>query len=216
MARPRPLGLEPDPLPRGFPGRVEFLKSARRLSQAPHLPQPEVCFCGRSNVGKSTLLNKLANRKQLARVSSTPGRTRLINFFDAQGRVTLVDLPGYGWARVTRGMQEEWGRTIREYLEDRPQLCLALLLVDLRRDPGDEERQLLDWFAQQGRMCLIVATKADKVRASRRTGRVRSMARSLGVPARDVVSFSALTGEGRDVLWGTILAAAREASGGDG
>jgi GTP-binding protein len=202
----RPLGLRPLPVPEGFPGRVDFIKSARGLGDSPHTDMAEVCFCGRSNVGKSSLLNTLANRKQLARVSGTPGRTRLINFFDAQGIVTLADLPGYGWAKVTRDMQAEWGRTIQGYLADRPQLALALLLVDMRRDPAAEERQLLDWFRERDRSCLIVATKADKFPTSRWPGRRRDIARSLDVPTEDVVPFSALSREGRDLVWGTILA----------
>lgn len=206
MSSPRPLGLRPVAVPEGFPGRVDFVKSARGLGDSPHTAMPEVCFCGRSNVGKSSLLNVLANRKQLARVSSTPGRTRLINFFDVQGVVALADLPGYGWAKVTRDMQAEWGRTIQGYLADRPQLVLALLLVDMRRDPADEERQLLDWFRDRDRSCLIVGTKADKFPTSRWPGRRRDIARSLDVPPEDVIPFSATSREGRDLVWGTILA----------
>ncbi len=205
MSRPRPLGIIPAPVPQGFPGRATFIKSAAKFSQTPHLPQPEVCFCGRSNVGKSSLINTLTNRRQLARVSGTPGRTRLINFFDIQSRVTFVDLPGYGWAKVPKDMQAHWGRTIRGYLEDRQQLALALLLVDMRRDPGDDERSLLQWFTQQGRSCLIVATKADKVPTTRQKARVRAIAGSLEVATRDIIAFSALTRQGRDLIWGTIL-----------
>lgn len=206
MSRPRPLGLVPRPVPEGFPGRVDFLKSASRLSEAPHLAQPEVCFCGRSNVGKSTLINALSNRRQLARVSQTPGRTQLINFFNVQDRLTLVDLPGYGWAKVPLAVKAGWGHTVRGYLEGRPQLVLAVLLVDLRRDPGDEERELLAWFSEQQRSCLIVATKADKVPSSRRGARVRALAGSLEVRTRDILPFSALTRQGRDLIWGTIFA----------
>lgn len=207
---PRPLGLIPEAVPQGFPGRVSFIKSAQTIDQAPHLPLPEVCFCGRSNVGKSTLINVLAGRRQLARVSGTPGRTRLINFFNVQDRVTLVDLPGYGWARGPRSDQEAWGRNINAYLSNRPQLSLALLLVDVRREPGDDERNLLAWFAVGGRRCLIVATKADKVASSRRRARVGAIASALDVPRRDVVLFSSLDRTGRDLVWGTILAATRE------
>jgi len=205
-ARRHPLGLRPAPVPEGFPGRADFVKSATRLAEAPHLPLPEVCFCGRSNVGKSTLLNTLCNRKQLARVSSTPGRTRLLNFFNVQDTVAFVDLPGYGWARAPKSMQAEWGTTIQTYLADRPQLVLSLLLVDSRRDPGDDERNLLAWFQATGRPCLVVATKADKIANSRRPARNKAIAQALGLATADVVPFAAPTREGRDVLWGLILA----------
>lgn len=206
MSGPRPLGMEVAPVPEGFPGRVEFVKSAHVLADCPHQPEPEICFCGRSNVGKSSLLNVLINRKSLARVSSTPGRTRLINFFNVQDRVTFVDLPGYGWAKVSRKMKAAWGETIRNYLEGRPQLCLALLLVDIRRDPGDEERSLLAWFQARELPCVVIATKADKVKPARQGARLRVIAQELSLSPRDVLPFSALTKKGRETVWGVILA----------
>ena len=198
--------LRPIAVPRGFPGRVGFVKSAEKLSQAPHTTLPEVCFCGRSNVGKSTLLNVLCNRRQLARVSSTPGRTRLINFFNVQDTLSLVDLPGYGWARVPREMKARWGQTVQEFLEIRHQLCLALMLVDIRRDPREEEKQLLSWFQHRGLPVLLVATKSDKLATSRRKARRRAIATELGVNPADVVLFSGPDKTGRDAVWGTILA----------
>lgn len=207
-----PFGVRPAPVPTGFPGRVDFVKSAAKLAQAPHSTLPEVCFCGRSNVGKSTLLNTLCNRKQLARVSSTPGRTQLLNFFNVQDVVTLVDLPGYGWAKTTRAMQAAWGTAIHDYLKDRPQLVLSLLLVDTRRDPGDDERNLLAWFQETGQPCIIVATKADKVGASQRKNRVTAIARALEVPSDHVVPFAAPSREGREIIWGAILAFAEKAT----
>ena len=206
MRPPPPLGLRPAEVPEGFPGRVEFIKSATRLAEAPHQVEPEVCFCGRSNVGKSSLLNVLTNRKQMARVSSTPGRTQLINFFNVQDLVTFVDLPGYGWARVPQAVQASWGRTIQGYLEDRQQLCLALLLVDMRRVPGDEERGLMAWFEERGLPCLVIATKADKVKRSQTGAALKAIAGALGVPKSDIVPFSATARTGRDAVWGSILA----------
>lgn len=196
------------PVPEGFPGRVTFVKSASRLQEAPHMALPEICVAGRSNVGKSSLLNTLAKRKGLAKVSQTPGRTRLLNFFDVQGVFALCDLPGYGFAKVDRAEQERWGEMVRGYLEDRPQLVLALLLVDIRRDPADEEKDLIAWFRAHDLDCLLVATKADKVPASRRGPRVSAIARSLGVQPAAVVAFSSLTKEGREELLSRLLAAA--------
>ena len=207
MSAPKPMGLTLARVPAGFPGRADFIKSASRLSEAPHHTLPEVCFCGRSNVGKSSLINCLTNRKQLARVSSTPGRTQLINFFNVQDRVAFVDLPGYGWAKVPKQMKASWGRTVQEYLSDRPQLALAILLVDLRREPRQEERDLLAWFKERDRRCLIVATKADKVSASKQKAHLQAIALALEVQRRDVLPFSALSKRGRDVVWGAILAA---------
>ena len=134
-----PLGLVPEPVTEGFPGRVSFVKSAAAMRDAPSSTLAEVAFCGRSNVGKSSLINTLCNRRQLARVSTTPGRTRLINFFDVQGRVMLVDLPGFGFATGVKAEVAAWGETIRGYLDDRRQLALTLLLFDERREPERED-----------------------------------------------------------------------------
>lgn len=206
MKPPPPLGLVPVPVPEGFPGRVDFVKSASKLAGAPHQVEPEVCFCGRSNVGKSSLLNVLTNRNRIARVSNTPGRTQLINFFNVQDVVTFVDLPGYGWARVPTAVKASWGQTVQGYLESRRQLCLALLLVDARRTPGDEERGLLAWFEEKGLPCLVVATKADKLKRSQLYKAISEIASALGVPRSDVVPFSAPSKAGREAVWGTIMA----------
>lgn len=185
---------------------MEFVKSASKLGEAPHQVEPEVCFCGRSNVGKSSLLNVLTNRNRIARVSNTPGRTQLINFFNVQDTVTFVDLPGYGWARVPTAVKASWGRTIQGYLESRRQLCLALLLVDIRRTPGDEERGLLAWFEERGLPCLVVATKSDKLKRSQVYKATSTIAEELGVPKSDVIPFSAPTKAGREAVWGSIMA----------
>ncbi|HRE90914.1 MAG TPA: ribosome biogenesis GTP-binding protein YihA/YsxC [Myxococcota bacterium] len=208
MSSRHPLGLPPMPPPEGFPGRVDFVKSAAHIKDCPSSQLPEVAVCGRSNVGKSSLLNTLCNRRQLARVSTTPGRTRLINFFDVQGRVMLVDLPGYGFARGDKKEVERWGETIQGYLADRPQLCLSLILFDARRLPEQEEEELLLWFKQAGRPTLAVMTKSDKVGRSEVLGRRRKAAEILGLPSRDVLPFSSLDQSGKDELWSAILSAA--------
>lgn len=207
--RSLPLGLPPIEVPLGFPGRVDFVKSAAHIKDAPSSQLPEVALCGRSNVGKSSLLNTICNRRQLARVSTTPGRTRLINFFDVQGRVMLVDLPGYGFARGDQREVEQWGQTIQGYLVDRPQLCLTLMLFDARRLPEREEEELLLWFRETRRPTLAVMTKSDKVGRSEVLSRKKKAAEILGIQARDVVSFSALDKTGKDELWGAILSAAQ-------
>ena len=194
------------PVPPGFPGRVTFIKSASKLSEAPHIPLPEICFCGRSNVGKSSLINTLCGRRQLARVSGTPGRTRLINFFNVQDVLCLVDLPGYGWAKVPAAMKRSWGNMVQTYLADRPQLVLAVSLMDIRRDPGSEERELLAWFKEHELPCLVIATKSDKVKRSQVRGRIQAIAKGVGIRPAQVLAFSALNRDGRDEVWGTLLA----------
>lgn len=203
-----PLGLPPLPAPEGFPGRVDFIKSAAHIKDAPSSQLPEIAVCGRSNVGKSSLLNTLCNRRQLARVSTTPGRTRLINFFDVQSRVMLVDLPGYGFATGNKKEVEAWGETIQGYLRDRPQLCLTLILFDARRLPEQEEEELLLWFRATSRPTLAIMTKSDKVGRSELLSRRQKAAQILGLPARDVLVFSSLDKTGKDELWSVILSAA--------
>ena len=189
-----------------FAQESTFLLGVARLQQLPNDSLPEIAFAGRSNVGKSSLLNVLTNRSRIARVSNTPGRTQLINFFNVQDVVTFVDLPGYGWARVPTAVKASWGRTIQGYLEDRRQLCLALLLVDIRRTPGDEERGLLAWFEERGLPCLVVATKSDKLKRSQVYKALKGIADALGVPKSDVIPFSATTRVGREAVWGSIMA----------
>lgn len=193
------------PVPKGFPGRVNFVKSAAKLNQAPHSVLAEVCICGRSNVGKSSLINVLTQRRQLARVSQTPGRTRLINFFNIQDRLMLVDLPGYGWAKVPKTMQFEWGKSIQSYLASRPQLRLALLLLDIRRDPSEQDKDLYAWFSANDRPCLLLATKSDKLSSSKRGPRRKAIAQAMGVATRDVVACSATSKLGVEDIWSILL-----------
>ncbi len=200
-------------VPQGFPGRVDFIKSAAKLSQAPHHAMPEICVCGRSNVGKSSLLNTICNRRQMARVSSTPGRTQLLNFFNVQDRLVLVDLPGYGWAKVPKSVKRQWGPAIETYLDDRPQLCLALCLIDMRRDPGNEELGLIAWFKERSLPVLVIATKCDKVPKSKRFSRVNKIAKALGVNPKSVLQFSSLKGDGKDLLWQHLLTQASRFEG---
>ena len=197
-------------VPKGFPGRVSFIKSASKLSESPHTTLPEICFCGRSNVGKSSLINTLCGRRQLARVSGTPGRTRLINFFNVQDLLCLVDLPGYGWAKVPAAMKRSWGDMVQRYLADRPQLVLAVSLMDIRRDPGPEERELLAWFQEHELPCLVIATKSDKVKRNQRKSRIQAIAKGYGLQASRVLAFSSLNRDGREEVWGTLLAHCEE------
>lgn len=161
---------------------------------------PEVAFAGRSNVGKSSLLNKLVRRKAFARVSKTPGRTREINFFRVNGHFVLADLPGYGYAQVSKERKQEWRPLIEGYLTRSPALRGVVQLLDVRREPTDDDRQMLDFLADLGAPTIIAATKIDKLPRAAAAERLAALARSLILDPEQVIPFSAVTGAGRDEL----------------
>lgn len=180
------------------PLSATFVRGVLAPDGMPRARLPEVAVCGRSNVGKSSLLNVLFGIRGLARVSRTPGRTREINFFAIAGRYHLVDLPGYGYARAPSRTKGLWGDLVRGYLEDRDQLAGIVQLVDARHDPGAQDREMLRWLPESGRPSLVVATKIDKLGNRERAERLRSLAAE--VDPLPVVAFSATTREGRDDL----------------
>lgn len=161
---------------------------------------PEVAFAGRSNVGKSSLLNRLIHRKKFARVSNTPGRTREVNFFKVNDAFVLADLPGYGYARVSKEKRAEWTPLIEGYLSGSPQLRGIVHLLDVRHDPTDDDRQMLDFLSELGVPAIIVFTKIDKLGTAQRAKRVFEIARDLGLDVEQTIAFSAVTGEGRNEL----------------
>lgn len=184
---------------------AEFAKSAARPDQYPKDGRPEVAFAGRSNVGKSSLLNTLLHRKELARTSKKPGKTRLVNFFNVNDSVYFVDLPGYGFAQVSKSVRERWARLINSYVYDRPELKLACHLVDARHEPTRRDHDLLALLDDAEIPTLLVATKVDKLKSSekaRLTARLRR-AFSLDEDAL-IVPYSSVTKEGLDELWGVI------------
>ena len=168
---------------------------------------PEVAFVGRSNVGKSSLLNRLVGRKKLAYISSTPGKTRLIHFYQvdrSSGHLWFVDLPGYGYAKVSKKESKSWRPLVEGYLDsDRP-IALVILLQDIRRTPGKDEQRLVDWLQERGISPLLVVTKADKVKSGRRKGAVQSICSTLAFDQGQLVVTSSQTGEGIDKLWQEI------------
>jgi GTP-binding protein len=161
---------------------------------------PEVAFAGRSNVGKSSLLNKLVRRKAFARVSNTPGRTREINFFKVNDRFVLADLPGYGYARIAKERKAEWRPLIEGYLQTSPTLRGVVQLLDLRRDPSEDDRQMLDFLAELGTPTVVVLTKTDKLKPREAADRVKAIGEMLQLDADQMIPFSAVTGAGRDEL----------------
>ena len=183
---------------------ADFVKSARDFSGCPDEGLPEVAFAGRSNVGKSTLINILVNRKNLARTSSKPGRTRLINFFRVNDKYMFADLPGYGWASVSKAERASWKRMVEDYLEGREELKAVVMIVDLRRGPEDEEQDLMAWLEHQGIPAVIVGTKADKLKRGALANARRRLADAVGVALDEVVVFSGKTRQGRDALWSRL------------
>jgi GTP-binding protein len=166
---------------------------------------PEVAFAGRSNVGKSSLLNRLVRRKRFARVSNTPGRTREINFFVVNKQFVLVDLPGYGYARISKERRAEWRPLIEGYLRTSVELRGIVQLLDVRHDPTEDDRQMLDFLASIGVPTVFALTKIDKLTAGQRNDRLAAVTDLLGASDEQVIPFSAVTGEGRDELAAALM-----------
>jgi GTP-binding protein len=171
----------------------------------PEAKLPEIAFAGRSNVGKSSLINKLVRRKKAARVSNTPGRTREINFFEVNGTFVLADLPGYGYARVSKERKAAWRPLIEGYLRGSPALKGVVQLLDARRKPSEDDLQMLEFLAQVGTPTIIVATKVDKLLKAERSKRIEELAQEAAVDLDQVIPFSAVNGEGRDELAEAIV-----------
>jgi GTP-binding protein len=186
---------------------AEPLAEADRPDLYPKAGAPEVAFLGRSNVGKSSLLNRLAGRRQLARTSATPGKTRKIYWYRLRrggAELWLVDLPGYGWARVSRQERRSWQRLVETYLGERRTLRTAVLLQDLRRDLGEDETLLLQWLAEHELPVLLALTKVDKLKPMRRAARVRELRACSGLEPARVIPTSAEKGIGIAELWRAI------------
>ena len=190
-----------------------FVAGATGLAQCPREPLPEVAFVGRSNVGKSSMINTLANRKQLVRVSNTPGRTRTLNFFDVtmesharKRTVRLCDLPGYGFAKVSKAERDDWHAMISEYLSQRTQLEVVVSIIDAEVGPTGDDGAMLDFLQDTPPQILVVATKLDRLNKAARKPRLAEIAKKLGVPPEAVVGFSATERIGVTEVWNRLLA----------
>ena len=171
-------------------------------SKIPDTDLPEVAFAGKSNVGKSSLINGLMNRKSLARTSSQPGKTQTINFYNINKFMYLVDLPGYGYAKVSENEKKKWGKMIENYLHTSKQLKAVFLLIDIRHDPSANDRMMYEWMVYQGFAPIIIATKLDKIKRSQIQKQVKTVKEGLGVrPGTAVIPFSAQTKQGREEIW---------------
>ena len=171
-------------------------------SKLPENTLPEIAFAGKSNVGKSSLINGLMNRKSFARTSATPGKTQTINFYNINDAMYLVDLPGYGYAKVSEQEKVQWGKMIERYLNTSKQLKAVFLLIDIRHDPSANDKMMYSWIVEQGFHPIIIATKLDKIKRSQIQKQVKAIKTGLNLlPGTIVIPFSAETKQGRDEIW---------------
>lgn len=184
---------------------AEYFISAVGPKQYPEADWPEVAFAGRSNVGKSSLINRLLNRKSLARTSSRPGKTQCLNFYNINEQFYFVDLPGYGFAKVAKNIKEQWGRMIEAYLRDRQNLRGVIHLVDVRHEPSSDDVIMYQWLKHYNIPVVVVATKADKISRGNYQKHSKIIRDKLQMPKTDLlILFSAETGQGKDELWQQI------------
>jgi len=187
--------------------RAEWLATAADPAGFPPPELPEVAFLGRSNVGKSSLLNALVQRRKLARISSSPGKTRLVHFYQVERpglETALVDLPGYGYAKVSKSERKKWQRLLESYLEGRAALRCAVLLQDMRRDLSEDETLLIDWLQERQIPVVLAITKTDKLKPMRRAARLRELRETITLPKASVVATSAQDKLGIDELWKAV------------
>ncbi|MCP4673039.1 MAG: YihA family ribosome biogenesis GTP-binding protein [Desulfobacula sp.] len=179
---------------------VEFVKSAVKPSHYPEYDIPEIAFAGRSNVGKSSLINTLIQRKDMVKTSSKPGCTQLINFFIINETLSFVDLPGYGYAKVSKKIRAQWQPMVEQYLSERRNLYGLILLIDIRRDPKQEEFDLIEWLKANKMPFLVILTKSDKISKTKQNKRILAICSKLQREKNGVILFSAKTKKGRDTI----------------
>ncbi|MBW2573077.1 MAG: YihA family ribosome biogenesis GTP-binding protein [Deltaproteobacteria bacterium] len=183
---------------------ADFVKSAVKPSHYPSAILPEIAFTGRSNVGKSSLINTLVNRKRLVKTSSTPGRTQLINFFNINNAFSFVDLPGFGYARVPESIKRTWGPMIETYLSTRKTLKGVVLIMDIRRIPGTQELVFIEWLRYYTIPTILILTKTDKLSKSKQMNQHIAITKILGIDRNDLILFSAKSRMGKDATWAAI------------
>ncbi len=181
---------------------VELEVVSGNASQFPTSNLIEIAFAGKSNVGKSSLINTLINRRALARTSSQPGKTQTINFYNVENQMYFVDLPGYGYAKVSKEQRQQWGSFIETYLHERPQLKLILLLVDIRHTPSEQDHMMYQWMKHYGFPMIVIATKMDKLKRSQVSRHIAMVRQGLHMTEDEIlIPFSAVTKQGKDEIW---------------
>lgn len=183
---------------------AEFVKSAVKPSQYPSAELPEIAFAGRSNVGKSSLINTILNRKRLVKTSRTPGRTQLINFFEINKEFTFVDLPGYGYAKVPASVKKSWGPMVETYLSTRKTLKGVVLIMDIRRKPGLQELNFIEWLDYYSISRILILTKIDKLSKTKQIKQRLLIEKDLGEDNNDLILFSAKSRRGKDAVWDAV------------
>ncbi len=183
---------------------ASFILSAAKPDQFIKTDLPEICFAGRSNVGKSSMINKILNRKKLVKVGNTPGKTRLINFFNVDSKYIFTDLPGYGYAAVSKAERAAWGRLIEYYFAKRENLALCILLLDIRRIPNDDDMKMIAAMRSRNVPLISVLTKADKLSNNQRPKQIKLISEKSGIGIDNLITFSALTGQGKEQIWQEI------------
>ena len=180
--------------------KAAFVTSLERYGNYPGIGLPEIAVAGKSNVGKSSMINKITNRSKLARTSATPGKTRLINVYQVNGEINFIDLPGYGFAKVSKAEKLSWGKMMQDYFARTEDLCHVFHLVDIRHEPSTEDREMNVFLRQAGIPFTVVATKADKISRGARLKYIAPICRALAVQPWQVIPFSAEDGTGKDAL----------------
>jgi GTP-binding protein len=183
---------------------VEFIKSAARPSDFIRDGLAQIVFAGKSNVGKSSVINRLLNRKNFARVGGSPGKTVHVNYFLIDKKLYFVDLPGYGYAKVSKQERDRWGNLMESFFAEQELISLGILIVDARHKPTGDDITMMNWFKETGRPVIVAANKADKVKKSQIDGSVKTICGALGVDEADVILFSAEKGTNREALLGAI------------
>ncbi|MGD9809191.1 MAG: ribosome biogenesis GTP-binding protein YihA/YsxC [Deferribacterales bacterium] len=184
--------------------KAEFITSAKEPKGYPPTEYPEIAFAGRSNVGKSSMINTLLGTKKLVKVGKTPGKTRLVNFFLVNDEVMLVDLPGYGFAKVSKEEKKQWGETIENYFTEREQLTACVLILDIRRDPNEDDLGMLYWLQHYNVTALIALTKCDKLSNNQQASRLAKISKQLNISKENFILFSSLTRKGKEDVWDKI------------